>query len=214
MSSSFIFDSDVEAGPSYHRLTTPLLSSELDLDITPSSSFNQTPTRPSEPSDRQLLPLSLRPVSHSKNRKDNVVIYPQPIKFNSTREYKQVVEQFLTWWYTTSFGAAFNPNNEILIKDKKIWDGSKRSTVWSAYSEVARFRDGVPCVQCRHCSQLLSHPGTKNSGTSTMQQHLSRCGVSHEQSEIRTIDMMLKAQKVSRSFMLLKYIIEISNYSY
>ena len=187
--------------PSSHRITSSLqaLSSQR-IPSSQQTASSQRTTSSQQALFSQQAPFTQRtPSSHRMTSSpqasssqldlatfDNSEYENTPIDPNTTFErigkgqkyYKWTEEQhlrFLSWWLSTPWviqhAAELPPNESMTTKLK--WNSTTRtSDLWKSYHQAAA-RDGEPVLICHNCSQPLSHPVYKGTGTNSMKNHRS-----------------------------------------
>jgi hypothetical protein len=75
-------------------------------------------------------------------------------------------DDFVRWWLQTDFGSKKE------LQDTIYWDGKKSSSYWDQFDQVADEKTGQPKVMCKHCFNILVHPGHCRAGLSPMKAHL------------------------------------------
>jgi hypothetical protein len=78
--------------------------------------------------------------------------------------------EFMQWWTQTKW---YNEHRNVSI----TWTVNKKhSEAWEHFSPAARLKDGEPWVLCTRCSEALSHPSVRGTGTSSMTRHIATKG--------------------------------------
>lgn len=126
--------------------TQHILDSQQTTLSTSDSDFIFPPPRP-------RLPETLTRVGPSFRK--NWILYSDMSK-----------DDFVRWWLQTDFGSKKE------LQDTIHWDGKRSSSYWDQFDQVADEKTGQPKVMCKHCFNVLVHPGYRRAGLSPMKAHL------------------------------------------
>lgn len=83
---------------------------------------------------------------------------------------------FCDWWVEQSWtltAIVDLSTNSATLRKKLNWDSTARkSSVWTQFDQAANRKTGEPVLVCCKCSESISHPNVKGSGTSALGKHL------------------------------------------
>lgn len=87
---------------------------------------------------------------------------------------KECHKDFTDWWLQTEWvlqKVADDENDDML---KLLgWNSTTRtSSYWQSFDQAALATTGEPAIICCRCQSSLSHPAVKNTGTSSLKNHL------------------------------------------
>lgn len=88
---------------------------------------------------------------------------------------KENHDAFVEWWSNTTWvisQAAAGSEGDDLVKRLAFDSAKKSSIVWQDFDQGARCTNGEPCLVCKTCETILTHPNIKSAGTHSMKNHL------------------------------------------
>jgi hypothetical protein len=134
----------LDAGPSESDLLSDIFSGIPPSEATESQTTTPIPSEPP--------PLDLERVGPTRKH----------IIWSDMNKHK-----FIKWWLSTIYGS--KP-----VAEHPHWD--KRgltSDVWQYFKQGAEITTGQPCVWCKDCNRIFTHP--IKYGTNAMIRHRDRC---------------------------------------
>ncbi len=81
--------------------------------------------------------------------------------------------EFMAWWTTTLYGKDHYQHGKK--GNPKLDSTDQTSDAWQGFNQCALIESGQPAMCCKTCSKVFVHPTKNDSGTSSLETHMTRC---------------------------------------